>query len=142
MKKLSIFSALLLWTVFLVSLYLVLSYIFDAHGIREFGFDGWFGHIHFVFLILLLNGLAWFYPVYYLQIISYIRKSQRDIEHRENEPYLYDSLSFRNKIKYKFNKRLEKRKENFIWHYKDSIRDRRIKTQKKQEKKSNPIESL
>jgi hypothetical protein len=142
MKKLSIFSALLFWTVFLLSIYLVLSYIVDAHGIREFGFDGWFGHIHFVFLIFFLNSTAWFFPVYYLQIISYIRKSQRETEHMEDEPYIYDSSSFRNKIKNNFKRHVEEDKRRFIWHYKDMARDKRTKSKRKQEYKSKPTESL
>ena len=143
MNKLSIFSAILFWTIFWVSSLLVLSYILDANGIRDFsGFDGWFGHIWFFFFIILLNSFAWFFPVYYLQIISYIRKSQRETEHREGEPYLYDSSSFRNKIKNNFKRHLEKDKRRFVWHFKDNIRVNREKAKKKQDKKSKPIESI
>ena len=142
MNKLSIFSAILFWTVFWVSLFLVLAYITETHGVREFGFDGWFGHLLFGWTIFFLNAAAWFFPVYYLQIISYIRKSQRETEHREDEPYLYDSSSFRNKIKNNFKRHIEEDKRRFIWHYKDSIRDRRIRNKKELEKKSKPLESL
>ena len=142
MNKLSIFSSILFWSVFWLSLFLVLAYITDTHGVRGFGFDGWFGHIHFVFLILFLNSAAWFFPVYYLQIISYIRKSQRETEHRENEPYLYDSSDFRNKIKNNFKRHLEQDKRRFIWHFKDNIRHSREKAEKKQDKKEKPIESF
>ena len=142
MNKLSIFSAILFWTVFWVSLFLVLSYITETHGVREFGFDGWFGHLHFGFFIFFLNSAAWFFPVYYLRIISYIRKSQRETEYKENEPYLYDSSGFHNKIKSSFKGHLEKDKSHIIWHYKDSIRADREKAKKKQNKKSKPIESL
>ena len=143
MNKLSIFSAILYWTVFWVSFYLVLSYITGAHGIREFsGFDGWFGHFWFALSIILINTSTWFFPVYYLKIISYIRKSQRAIEYRDNDPYLYDSSGFLNKIKHSFKNFVEKDKRRFIWHYKDSIRDSRLKTQMKQEKRSKTIESL
>ena len=142
MNKLSIFSSILFWSVFWLSLFLVLAYITDTHGVRGFGFDGWFGHIHFIFLILFLNSAAWFFPVYYLQIISYIRKSQRETEHRENEPCLYDSSDFRNKIKNNFKRHLEEDKRRFIWHFKDSIRVGRDKAKKKQDKKEKPIESI
>ena len=142
MNKLSIFSSILFWSVFWLSLFLVLAYVTDTHGIREFGFDGLFGHIHFVFLILFLNSAAWFFPVYYLQIISYIRKSQRETEHREDEPYLYDSSGFRNKIKNNFKRHIEEDKRRFIWHYKDNIRHNREKAKRKQDTKSKPIESL
>ena len=142
MNKLSIFSSILFWLVFWLSLFLVLAYITDTHGVREFGFDGWFGHIHFVFLILFVNSAAWFFPVYYLQIISYVRKSQRETEHRENEPYLYDSSNFRNKIKNNFKRHLEQDKRRFIWDFKDSIRADRDKVKKKQDKKAKAIESI
>ncbi len=142
MNKLSIFSSILFWSVFWLSLFLVIAYITDTHGVREFGFDGWFGHIHFVFLILFVNSAAWFFPVYYLQIISYVRKSQRETEHRENEPYLYDSSNFRNKIKNNFKRHLEQDKRRFIWDFKDSIRVGRDKARKKQNKKEKPIESI
>ena len=142
MNKLSIFSSILFWSVFWLSLFLVLAYITDTHGVREFGFDGWLGHLHFGFFIFFLNSIAWFFPVYYLEIISYIRKSQRETEHREDEPYLYDSSSFRNKIKNNFNRHLERDKRQFIWHYKDNIRVNREKIKEKQDKKSKPIENL
>ena len=142
MNKLSIFSSILFWSVFWVSLFLVLAYITETHGVREFGFDGWLGHLHFGFFIFFLNSIAWFFPVYYLEIISYIRKSQRETKHREDEPYLYDTSSFRNKIKNNFNRHLERDKRQFIWHYKDNIRVRREKTNKKQDNKEKPIESI
>ena len=143
MNKLSIFSAILFWSVFWVSLFLVLAYITDTHGVRDFFvFDGWFGHIYFGFFIIILNSFAWFFPVYYLQLISYIRKSQREINHSEIEPFIYDSSSFRNKIKNNFKRYLEKDKRQFIWHYKDNIRVRREKTNKKQDNKEKPIESI
>jgi len=142
MNKLSIFSAILFWSVFWLSLFLVLAYITETHGVREFGFDGWFGHLHFGFFILCLNSTAWFFPVYYLQIISYIRKSQRETEHRDDEPYLYDSSSFRNKIKNNFKRHIEDDKRRFLWHFKDNIRVGREKAKKKQDTESKPIESL
>ena len=139
MKKLGIFSTLLSWSVFILSLYLVLSYKLDAHGIRQFfGFDGWFGNIWFALLIIFLNTFAWFFPVYYLQIMSYIRKSQRATNFKDNETYLYDSSSFRSEVTNKLNRRFDKRIENFIWNYKDSIRDKRTK-KTNQKRKSIPI---
>ena len=141
MNKLSIFSAILFWSVFWLSIFLVLAYITETHGVREFGFDGWFGHLHFAWCILFLNAAAWFFPVYYLQIISYIRKSQRETEHRDNEPYLYDSSNFRNKIKNNFKRHLENDKRRFIWHFKDNIRHNREQAKKKQDEKSKLIES-
>ena len=142
MNKLSIFSAILFWSVFWLSLFLVISYITETHGVRKFGFDGWFGHLLFGWIIFFLNATAWFFPVYYLRIISYIRKSQRETEHREDEPYLYYSSDFRNKIKNSHKRYLEKDKRRFIWHYKDNIRHNREKAKKKQDTKSKPIESL
>jgi hypothetical protein len=142
MNKLSIFSAILFWIVFWVSLFLVLAYITETHGVREFGFDGWIGHLHFAWFIFFFNACAWFFPVYYLQIISYIRKSQRETEHMEDEPYFYDSSSFRNKIKNKFKRHLEKDKRRFIWHFKDNIRHNREKVKEKQDKKSKPINKI
>ncbi|MBT7322912.1 MAG: hypothetical protein HN857_03010, partial [Gammaproteobacteria bacterium] len=105
-------------------------------------FDGWFGHLLFGWTIFFVNATAWFFPLYYLQIISYIRKSQRETEHMEDEPYLYDSSSFRNKIKNNFKRHLEKDKKRFVWHFKDNIRYNRNKAKKKQDKKSKPIESI
>ena len=142
MNKLSIFSSILFWSVFWLSLFLVLAYITETHGVREFGFDGWIGHLHFSFFVFFLNSAAWFFPVYYLQIISYIRKSQRETEHREDEPYLYDSSSFRNKIKNNFKRHIEDDKRRFVWHFKDNIRVGRKKAKKEQDTKSKPIESL
>ena len=142
MNKLSIFSSILFWSVFWLSLFLVLAYITQTHGVREFGFDGWFGHLHFGFFIFFLNFTAWFFPVYYLQIISYIRKSLRETDHREDEPYLYDSSSLYNKIKNNFKRHVEDDKRRFVWHFKDNIRVGREKAKKKQDTKSKPIESL
>lgn len=142
MNKLSILSALLFWMVFWISFYIVLSYIFDAHGIREYFSGGWFGHVWFGLSVLSINVLAWFFPVYYLLLISYIRKSQRETEHRENEPYLYDSSNLLNKIKYNFKRHVESDKRQFIWHYKDTIRANREKAKKKHEHKSKPVESI
>ena len=142
MNKLSILSAILFWSVFWISFYVVLSYILDAHGIREYFSGGWFGHVWFVLSVFSVNVLAWFFPVYYLQLISYIRKSQRATEHRENEPYLYDTSGFFNKIKNSFNRHLERDKRQFIWHYKDTIRGNREKAKKKREHKSKPVESI
>ena len=143
MNKLSIFSAFLFWSVFWLSLFLVLAYITDTHGVREFGsFDGWFGHLIFGWTIFFVNATAWFFPVYYLQIISYIRKSQRETEHSNDEPYLYDSSSFRNKIKNNFKRHIEDDKRRFVWHFKDNIRHSREKAKKKQDKKAKPIESI
>ena len=142
MNKLSIFSAILFWSVFWLSLFLVLAYITETHGVREFGFDGWFGHLLFGWTIFFVNATAWFFPVYYLQIISYIRKSQREIEHSDDEPHLYDSSSFRNKIKNNFKRHIEKDKRRFVWEYKNAIRYDREKAKKKQNTKSKPIENL
>ena len=143
MNKLSIFSSILFWLVFWLSLFFVLAYITETHGVREYiGYGGWIGHLHFGFFVLCLNSAAWFFPVYYLQIISYIRKSQRETEHREDEPYLYDSSSFRNKIKNNFKRHIETDKRRFVWEYKNAIRYDREKAKKKQDKKPKPIESL
>jgi hypothetical protein len=98
--------------------------------------------LHFGFFIFFLNFTAWFFPVYYLQIISYIRKSQRETDHREDEPYLYDSSSLYNKIKNNFKRHVEDDKRRFVWHFKDNIRVGREKAKKKQDTKSKPIESL
>ena len=129
--------------VFWLSLFLVLAYITDTHGVREFGsFDGWLGHLIFGWTIFFVNSTAWFFPVYYLRIISYIRKSQRETEHREDEPYLYDSSDFRNKIKNNFKGHIEDDKRRFLWHFKDNIRVGRKKAKKEQDTKSKPIESV
>ena len=129
MKKLSIFSAILYWSVFWVSLYLVLSYILDAHRIRDFFSGGWFGHIWFAFTIVIVNITARFFPVYYLLLVSYLRKIQKDNEKDyragKGEPYFYDISTFFYKIKQRFNNHVDKDVKSFISDYKDTIREER-----------------
>ena len=47
-----------------------------------------------------------------------------------------------NKIKNNFKRHIEKDKRHFIWHYKDNIRHYREKDKKKQDRKSEHIESI
>ena len=136
MKKLSILSAFLFWSVFWTSLYLVLSYIFDAHGIRDYSPEGWFGHIWFGFTILIVNVTAWYFPLYYLQLVSYLRKIQRDNEKDyragKSEPYFYDFSGFFYKIRHNFKNHVERDVRSFIWDYKDMIRENIKKSKLKQ----------
>jgi len=136
MKKLSIFSAILYWSVFWISLFLVLSYILDAHGIRDFFTGGWFGHIWFVFTIVIVNITARFFPVYYLLLVSYLRKIQKDNEKDyragKGEPYFYDISAFFYNIKQRFNNHVDKDVKSFISDYKDTIREERREDKLKQ----------
>jgi hypothetical protein len=139
MKKLSILSAFLFWSIFWISLYIVLSYILDAHGIREHFSGGWFGHIWFSLSVLSVNVGAWFFPVYYLQLVSFLRKIQRENERDykagKSEPYFYDLSGFFHKIRQNFNGHVERDVKSFIWDYKDAIRDKKIKDKEKLNKK-------
>ena len=136
MKKLSILSAFLFWSIFWISLYIVLSYILEAHGIRERFSGGWFGHIWFSLSVLSVNVGAWFFPVYYLQLVSFLRKIQRENERDykagKSEPYFYDLSGFFHKIKQSFNGHVERDVKSFIGDYKDTKRENRKKAKLKQ----------
>ena len=82
-----------------------------------------------------MNTFVIFFPVYYLQIISSIRKYQKanELDYKEGrqEPYLFD-----------FPKLMKNLRKFVLWHYKDAIRDNRTRAKKKLEKKAKPLESL
>ena len=100
---------------------------------------GWFGHIWFGLSVLSVNVGAWFFPVYYLQLVSFLRKIQRENERDykagKSEPYFYDLSGFFHKIKQSFNGHVERDVKSFIWDYKDAIRDKKIKDKDKLNKK-------
>ena len=131
MNKLATFSLILFLSVFIPSILLVIAYIF---GIGDVGHETWTGRIWFFVTLLIINSCAFFFPVYYLQIISSIRKHQRanelDLEKNEIEPYFYDMSKFINSLK-----------RYYIWHYKDTIRDNRIRSKKKQLKEAEIVKN-
>ena len=131
MNKLATFSLILFLSVFIPSVLLVIAYIF---GIGDVGHETWTGRIWFFVTLLIINSCAFFFPVYYLQIISSIRKHQRanelDLEKNEIEPYFYDMSKFINSLK-----------RYYIWHYKDTIRDNRIRSKKKQLKEAEIVKN-
>mgnify|MGYP003980333885 FL=1 len=132
MNKLATFSLILFLSVFIPSVLLVIAYIF---GIGDVGHETWTGRIWFFVTLLIINSCAFFFPVYYLQIISSIRKHQRanerDLEKNEIEPYFYDMSKFINSLK-----------RYYIWHYKDTIRDNRIRSKKKQLKEAEIVKNI
>ena len=132
MNKLATFSLILFLSVFIPSVLLVIAYIF---GIGDVGHETWTGRIWFFVTLLIINSCAFFFPVYYLQIISSIRKHQRanelDLEKNEIEPYFYDMSKFINSLK-----------RYYIWHYKDTIRDNKIRNKKKQPKEAKIIKNI
>ena len=123
MNKLAIFSLTLFLLVFIPSMVLIIAYILGIGGVGQYH-ETWVGRIWFLATLLIINSCAFFFPVYYLQIISSIRKHQRanelDLEKNEIEPYFYDMSKFINSLK-----------RYYIWHYKDTIRDNRIRSKKK-----------
>ena len=132
MNKLATFSLILFLSVFIPSVLLVIAYIF---GIGDVGHETWTGRIWFFVTLLIINSCAFFFPVYYLQIISSIRKHQRanelDLEKNEIEPYFYDMSKFINSLK-----------RYYIWHYKDTIRDNRIRSKKKELKEAEIVKNI
>ena len=132
MNKLATFSLILFVSVFIPSVLLVIAYIF---GIGDVGHETWTGRIWFFVTLLIINSCAFFFPVYYLQIISSIRKHQRanelDLEKNEIEPYFYDMSKFINSLK-----------RYYIWHYKDTIRDNRIRSKKKKPKEAEIVKNI
>ena len=132
MNKLAILSLILFLSIFIPSIVLVIAYIFGVGGV---GHETWGGRIWFFVTLLIINSCAFFFPVYYLQIISSIRKHQRanerDLEKNEIEPYFYDMSKFINSLK-----------RYYIWHYKDTIRDKRIRDKKKQLKEAEIVKNI
>ena len=131
MNKLAIFSLILFLSIFILSIVLVIAYIFGVGGV---GHETWAGRIWFFVTLLIINSCAFFFPVYYLQIISSIRKHQRanerDLEKNEIEPYFYDISKFIHSLK-----------RYYILHYKDTIRDNRIRSKKKQLKEAEIVKN-
>jgi hypothetical protein len=132
MNKLATFSLILFVSVFIPSVLLVIAYIFGIGGI---GHETWAGRIWFFVTLLIINSCAFFFPVFYLQIISSIRKYQKanehDLEKNEIEPYFFDMSKFINSLK-----------RYYIWHYKDTIRDNRIRSKKKQLKEAEIVKNI
>ena len=132
MNKLATFSLILFLSVFIPSILLVIAYIFGIGGV---GHETWAGRIWFFVTLLIINSCAFFFPVYYLQIISSIRKHQRanerDLEKNEIEPYFYDISKFIHSLK-----------RYYILHYKDTIRDNRIRSKKKKLKEAEIVKNI
>ena len=128
MNKLATFSLILFLSVFIPSVVLIIAYILGIGGVGQYH-ETWVGRIWFLATLLIINSCAFFFPVYYLQIISSIRKHQRanelDLEKNEIEPYFYDMSKFINSLK-----------RYYIWHYKDTIRDNRKRARAKEAKAS------
>ena len=133
MNKLATFSLILFLSVFIPSVVLIIAYILGIGGVGQYN-ETWVGRIWFLATLLIINSCAFFFPVYYLQIISSIRKHQRanelDLEKNEIEPYFYDMSKFINSLK-----------RYYIWHYKDTIRDNRIRSKKKQLKEAEIVKN-
>ena len=133
MNKLATFSLILFLSVFIPSVALIIAYILGIGGVGQYH-ETWAGRIWFLATLLIINSCAFFFPVYYLQIISSIRKHQRanelDLEKNEIEPYFYDMSKFINSLK-----------RYYIWHYKDTIRDNRIRSKKKQLKEAEIVKN-
>jgi hypothetical protein len=133
MNKLATFSLILFLSVFIPSIALIIAYILGIGGVGQYH-ETWVGRIWFFVTLLIINSCAFFFPVYYLQIISFIRKHQRanelDLEKNEIEPYFYDMSKFINSLK-----------RYYIWHYKDTIRDNRIRSKKKQLKEAEIVKN-
>ena len=134
MNKLATFSLILFLSVFIPSVFLIIAYILGIGGVGQYH-ETWVGRIWFLATLLIINSCAFFFPVYYLQIISSIRKHQRaneiDLEKNEIEPYFYDMSKFINSLK-----------RYYIWHYKDTIRDNRIRSKKKQLKEAEIVKNI
>ena len=134
MNKLAIFSFIFFLSVFIPSVVLVIGYILGIGGIGE-DHESWLGGVWFFITLFIINSCAFFFPVYYLQIISSIRKHQRahelDLEKNEIEPYFYDMSKFINSLK-----------SYYIWHYKDTIRDNRIRSKKKKLKEAEIVKNI
>ena len=134
MNKLATFSLILFLSVFIPSVALISAYILGIGGIGE-DHESWLGGVWFFITLLIINSCAFFFPVYYLQIISSIRKHQRanelDLEKNEIEPYFYDMSKFINSLK-----------RYYIWHYKDTIRDNRIRSKKKELKEAEIVKNI
>ena len=128
MNKLAIFSFILFLSVFFPSLVLIIGYILGIGGIGDHH-ENWLSHIWFFLSLLIVNLVVFFFPIYYLQTISYLRKSQRDNEFEFNkgeaEPYFFDMAKFIHSLK-----------RYYIWHYKDTIRDNRERAKAKEAKVS------
>ena len=133
MNKLATFSLILFLSVFIPSVVLIIAYILGIGGVGQYH-ETWVGRIWFLATLLIINSCAFFFPVYYLQIISSIRKHQRanelDLEKNEIEPYFYDMSKFINSLK-----------RYYIWHYKDTSRDNRIRSKKKQLKEAEIVKN-
>ena len=134
MNKLATFSLILFLSVFIPSVVLIIAYILGIGGVAQYH-ETWVGRIWFFVTLLIINSCAFFFPVYYLQIISSIRKHQRanelDLEKNEIEPYFYDMSKFINSLK-----------RYYIWHYKDTIRDNRIRSKKKKLKEAEIVKNI
>ena len=126
MNKLAIFSFIFFLLVFIPSLVLIIGYILGICGIGDHH-ESWLSHIWFFLSLLIVNLVVFFFPVYYLQTISYLRKSQRvnelDFNKNEAEPYFFDISKF-----------IDSFKGYYIWHYKDTIRDNRERAKSKEAK--------
>ena len=133
MNKLATFSLILFLSVFIPSVFLIIAYILGIGGVGQYH-ETWVGRIWFLATLLIINSCAFFFPVYYLQIISSIRKHQRanelDLEKNEIEPYFYDISKFIHSLK-----------RYYILHYKDTIRDNRIRSKKKQLKEAEIVKN-
>ena len=134
MNKLATFSLILFLSVFIPSVALIIAYILGIGGVGQYH-ETWAGRIWFFATLLIINSCAFFFPVFYLQIISSIRKHQRanelDLEKNEIEPYFYDISKFINSLK-----------RYYIWHYKDTIRDNRIRSKKKKLKEAEIVKNI
>ena len=134
MNKLATFSLILFLSVFIPSVVLIIAYILGIGGVGQYH-ETLVGRIWFLATLLIINSCAFFFPVYYLQIISSIRKHQRanelDLEKNEIEPYFYDMSKFINSLK-----------RYYIWHYKDTIRDNRIRSKKKKPKEAEIVKNI
>ena len=128
MNKLAIFSFIFFLSVFIPSLVLIIGYILGIGGIGDHH-ESWFSHIWFFLSLLIVNLVVFFFPVYYLQTLSYLRKSQRvnelDFNKNEAEPYFFDISKF-----------IDSLKGYYILHYKDTIRDNRERARAKEAKAS------
>ena len=134
MNKLAIISFIFFLSVFIPSVVLVIGYILGIGGIGDHH-ESWFGDVWFFLTILIVNLVVFFFPVYYLQAISSFRKSQRvnelDFNKNETEPYFFDLSKFVHSLK-----------RYYIWHYKDTIRDNKIRNKKKQPKEAKIIKNI
>jgi hypothetical protein len=132
MNKLAIFSFIFFLSVFIPSLVLIIGYILRIGGIGDHH-ESWLSHIWFFLSLLIVNLVVFFFPVFYLQTISYLRKSQRvnelDFNKNEAEPYFFDISKFIHSLK-----------RYYIWHYKDTIRDNRERAKSKEAKASDQVQ--